>query len=46
MAMARRATKLTMMATMTTMVTGDNDSDGNSATVDGATGYDKDDGYG
>jgi len=32
------------MTTMMTMVTGDNDSDGDGATVDGATGYDNDDG--
>jgi len=37
MAMALWATKLTMMATRTTMATGDG------ATGDGATGYDDDD---
>ena len=35
-----RATKLTMMATMTTMATGYDDDDGNGATGDIATGYD------
>jgi hypothetical protein len=44
MATARRATKLTMMATTRTMATGnDNDHDGNSTMVDGAMGYDDDD---
>ena len=38
MATARRATKLTMMATTKTMATGDADDYG-----DGATGYDDDD---
>ncbi len=53
MATALRATKLTMMATTTTMATGDDDEigdsatgddddDGNGATGDGATGYDND----
>jgi hypothetical protein len=48
MATARRATKLTMMATTTTMATGDDEDDvdgatGDGATGDGATGYDDDD---
>jgi hypothetical protein len=54
MATARRATKLTMMATTTPMATGDNDNDdgdgatgdgatGDGATGDGAMGYDDDD---
>ena len=53
MATALQTTKLTMMATTTTMAkgddndngngaTGDNDDDGNGATGDGATGYDFD----
>ncbi len=41
MATALRATKLTMMATTTTMATGDDDND-----VDGATGDDDNDGDG
>ncbi len=40
MATARRASKLTMMATMTTVATGDDD---DSATDDGAMGYEADD---
>ena len=40
MAMARRATKLTMMATTTTMAMGDNDDDGDGMTGNGATGFD------
>ena len=40
MAMALRATKLTMMAMTTTMAADDDDGDG--ATDDGATGYDND----
>jgi hypothetical protein len=40
MAMARQATKLTMMATMMTVVTG-NDDEG--ATGNGAMGYEDDD---
>ena len=42
MATALRATKLTMMATTTTMATGDDNYDGDGATGDGATGYDND----
>ena len=53
MATALRAMKLTMMATTTTMATGDgdhdgngatgdNDDDGDGATGDGATGYNND----
>ena len=53
MATALRATKLTMMATTSTMATGDDDDEGNSvtgaddddgdgATGNGATGYDND----
>ncbi len=42
MAKALRATKLTMMATTTTMATGDNNNDGAGARGDGATGYDND----
>jgi hypothetical protein len=42
-AMARRNTKLTMMATTTTMATGDDKDDGEGATGDGATGYEVDD---
>ena len=40
MAMARRATKLTMMATTMTMAMGDNDDDGEGVTGNGATGFD------
>ena len=40
MATARRASKLTMMATMTTVATGDND---DVAMDDGAMGYEDDD---
>jgi hypothetical protein len=36
------ATKLTMMATITTMATGDEDDDGDGATCNDATGYDDD----
>ena len=43
MVTARRATKLTMMATITTMATDDNDYNGDGAMGDGATGYDDDD---
>jgi hypothetical protein len=39
MAMARGASKLTMMVTMTTVATGDDD---NSTTDDGAMGYEDD----
>ena len=39
MATALRATKLTMMATTTTMATGDNNDNGDGATGDCATGY-------
>ncbi len=46
MATARQATKLTMMAMPTTMATGDDDDDGDSATGNGTTGYDDDDGDG
>ena len=42
MATAMRATKLTMMATTTTMATGDNNKDGDGATGDSATGYKND----
>ena len=42
MARGLRATKLTMMATTTTMATGDDNDDGNSATGEGATGYEND----
>jgi hypothetical protein len=38
MTMARRVTKLTIMATTTTMATGDDDYDGDGATGNGATG--------
>jgi len=40
MAMAQRATKLTMMAMTTTMVTSDDKDDGDGATGDSTTGYD------
>ena len=43
MAPALRATKLTMMATTTTMAMGDDNNDGDGATGDGATGYDNED---
>ena len=47
MAPALRVTKLTMMATTTTMEMGNNDDDGNGATGNGAPGYDNNgDGYG
>ena len=42
MATALRATKLTMMATTTTMATGDDNDDGDGAMGDGTTGYDND----
>jgi len=42
MTMALWATKLRMMATMMTMVTGDDDEDGDGATGDGATKYEDD----
>ena len=42
MATVLRATKLTMMATTTTMATGDDNNDGDGAMGDSATGYDKD----
>jgi hypothetical protein len=45
--MAQRATKLTMMVTMMTMVMGRDDNDGNSTIGDGMMGYDgEDDGDG
>jgi hypothetical protein len=37
-----RAMKLTMMAMITTMATGNKDDDGDGATGNGATGYDDD----
>ena len=40
MAMAQRATKLTMMATKTTMAMGDDDDNGDGVTGNGATGFD------
>ena len=40
MATALWATKLTMMATTTTMATGDDNNNGDGAMGDGATGYD------
>jgi len=43
MAMAQWATKLAMMATMTTVATDDDKDDGNGATGDVATGYEDDD---
>jgi len=42
MAMAPRATKLTMMATTRTMATGDDDDGGKGVMGDGTTGYDDD----
>ena len=42
MVTALRATKLTMMATKTTMATGNDDDDGDGATGNVATGYDND----
>ncbi len=42
MATALRTTKLTMVATTTTMAMGNDNDDGNGATGDVATGYDKD----
>ncbi len=42
MATELRTTKLTMMAMPTTMATGDDDDDGDSATGNVATGYDND----
>ncbi len=43
MVMARRAMKLTMMATTKTMAMGNDDNDGDCAMGDGATVYDDDD---
>ena len=40
---ARRATKLTMMATTMTMATGDDDDDVDGTAGDGAMGYDNND---
>jgi hypothetical protein len=45
MATVHRATKLMMMATMTTVATGDNDDDGDGATGDGATGFEDNNGW-
>jgi hypothetical protein len=42
LATALQATKLTMMVTMMTMATGDDDNDGNSAMGDGVMGYGND----
>ena len=46
MVTALRATKLMMMATITTMATGDEDDDGDGAMGNDATGYGDDDGNG
>ena len=46
MATVRQATKLTMMAMPLTMATGDDDNNGDSATGNGTTGYDDEDGNG